>query len=420
MIIFNLKNQNYNLLHCQYKNNLFYTDDGILYGNTNIKLPDQWSLLYNFTLYNNFGQNGLLFQFGSFDEKNGFGCYINQNKYITLRINDEYNYFDNIKTKLNKRTKYDISICKYEDIVSFFINNELKFKIKCEINDFNKFGAFNRFSTYGSKNEYTSGILSNVLIYDKYLTFGEKKDIFKDLNKKQFTCLNCGENNFVSQFIKFNHDPRPQDNNFYQNNEMIEYNICQNCGTIFSSQMMNWSTDKFAQRCYNKNYIYYDGAYSNKNADRIIMTKNWITKNFDKNIKHLDYGSGNGFLSQHLIENGYQNSKSFDPFKENADYSLLDDKYDLITAIQVIEHAYNINEIFQLFSKIIKKNGKIMLTTLLYNNEQLQNWWYCSPRVGHILFFTKNGFQQFVEKHGFIVEKYKNIKSSYAIILCKL
>ena len=98
---------------------------------------------------------------------------------------------------------------------------------------------------------------------------------------------------------------------------------------------------------------------------------------------------------------------------------LLDEQYDLITCIEVIEHAYNVNEMFELFTKLLKKEGKLIITTCFYNQEKLSDWWYCNPRVGHILFFTQQGFNQFVEKYGFKIEKIEKFQNQKLITLSR-
>jgi hypothetical protein len=202
-------------------------------------------------------------------------------------------------------------------------------------------------------------------------------------------------------------------------NEMIGYDICDYCGTIFSSEMMQWSSDKFALKCYNENYKHYDMDIVLPHGFRTVFMRDYIAKHFNKNIKHLDYGGNKGFLSTVLKELGYVDTIFYNPFTSNNDTNLLNEEYDLVTCVEIIEHAYNVNEIFDLFAKIVKKNGKLIVTTCFYNQEKLLDWWYCNPRVGHILFFTKDGFVQFAEKYGFQVEEIEDFQNQKLITLSK-
>ena len=94
--------------------------------------------------------------------------------------------------------------------------------------------------------------------------------------------------------------PRPEGTD-EKTDEVIEYNICERCGTIFSSEMMKWDPDKFALKCYNENYKCYDGDIANPEGVRTTFIRDYITKNYkNKEIKHLDYGGNKAFLSSAL------------------------------------------------------------------------------------------------------------------------
>ena len=428
MQLFNLKKENICLLSTYLVDDLFYTNNGLICGNTNKELPSTWTMTFNFNMLNHNGKNALIFEFGSYDENNGFGIYVNNQNKLTFRINNNYDNYQKINTTINLSQNYEITIINNQNKIYFYVNGDLKFSTTEKIKPFNKLGAFMRFSTVGSKDENVSGTISNVVIYDKCLT-PSKKDYNdkcltpskQDYNDKcltpskkdynditYFPCPNCGNTKkHEERFVKFNQYVKQGEPT---TNEVIKYNKCPTCKTIFSPEMMQWTPQDFAKKCYNQHYIKHDRDYVNENANRIIDVKNYILKNFNNNITHLDYGSGMNFLSKHLKNNGYKNTFSYDPFTNNIQQNI-NRKYDLITAIQVIEHSYNANEIFQLFYSLLNTNGKLIITTYFCDNVQnLNNWWYCKPRVGHILFFTKDGFTKFALKHGFIVNEIKGVK----------
>lgn len=406
-MIFSLNKQQVNLLHCDIKDNYYNSgNDGLLCGNTSLQLPEEWTMLYSFYIYENSGANALIFEFGSWQEKNGFGLYCNQQQNIAFRINDCYDNYNEISTKIEKYKFYDIVIVKKEDKISLYINNVLKYETNEKINKFNCFGAFNRFATNGNKNEWTAGLLSNVVIYKRVLNESTIQDIFKSLKfQEDFKCPNCNENNSTPFYVNFNSHPKQGE---LITNEKIKYNICNNCDTIFSSEMMNWTSKQFVEKCYNDTYCLHDTDYNSFNSFRLQRMHSFLInylykQNFNKDIKYLDYGSGNGFLTEKLKRDGYVNGFNYDPYSNN-NLSVLNNKYDLIICQQVIEHANNVNEIFIHFNKLLNDDGKIVITTVFHNYENFNNWWYCAPRVGHILFFTKSGFEKMCSKYNFIID----------------
>ena len=125
----------------------------------------------------------------------------------------------------------------------------------------------------------------------------------------------------------------------------------------------------------------------------------------------LEFGSGPGpVLSELLKQRGLDvdiYDKFFSPQKiyENK-------KYDLITSTEVIEHIESPLEVFELFSKHIKKNGYLALMTQFHKNEQedFKKWWYKNDPT-HICFFRPRTFEVLALACGFEVLSNDLIKS---------
>lgn len=417
MVVFNLNDMNKNLVDTEFKNGFYYSGKkGYIAGTTNMKLPDEWTLLYNFCVFNTFGSNATIFEFGRHLDNNGFGCYINSNFEITFRVNNDYDHYREIGIRVKPSVHYYIVIKKTKDLISFYVNDELRYTSDTQIRPFVIFGAFSRASTFENREEHFVGMISNVEIYDEILPQEKIDEFFLKYKKTGFHCPNCNSIFFEKKFIPFIPRPNGVDK---KTDETIEYDVCEYCGTIFSSEMMQWSPQKFSEKCYNSNYKHYDMDIVLPYGFRTVFMRDYIVKNYDRSINHLDYGGNKGFLSSALKEQGYKNTFCYDPFTSNNNTELLEDSYDLVTCIEVIEHAYNVNDIFNLFSKIVKKDGKLIVTTCFYNQENLFDWWYCNPRVGHILFFTENSFIQFAGKHGFRVEKIEPFQNQQLVTLSR-
>lgn len=131
---------------------------------------------------------------------------------------------------------------------------------------------------------------------------------------------------------------------------------------------------------------YYDKAYLNG----FIIQKNWhILKfyNFKKNIsqkeKILDYGCGPGTFSSFFKKKNYV---GIDISKKQIDYAkkkykkkfhLIDKKipykkntFDVVVLVEIIEHLTDrqLKNIFKEIRRVLKKNGRIILSTPNYNS----------------------------------------------------
>lgn len=399
---FDLFNNPTSYLHCDIQADCIHAGRaGVFFGTWDKKLPDNWTLLYKIAIHEVCGKNASLFEFGNHRDNNGFGCYVNSDNYITLRVNNNYDHYKEIDTKLLIGKVYEIVLKHYNNITELVIDKRVVYKINAEINPFDGYGCFNRFWSEYHKDEFVVGSISNVIMADNTLSDTDCDNILSKLSCYLGGCPTCGSCRGNEESIPFLLYPKKDD---VQDLSKIQYKICDDCGTVFSTTMMRWTPEDFAKRCYNDKYHYYDGDMNNPHGDRIILMRDYIANNYSKNIKHLDYGAGKCFLKDRLSEVGYKHSYCYDPFKECNDENILKSKYDLITCVEVIEHAYNINEILHNIHNMLNNNGEVLLTTCFYNKESLQDWWYCAPRVGHILFFNKDNIRKIASKHGFSIE----------------
>ncbi len=101
--------------------------------------------------------------------------------------------------------------------------------------------------------------------------------------------------------------------------------------------------------------------------------------NLDKNIKILILGAGGGAFDQRLIDNGYKNITAVEFIKENYkadnknifDYDLnedfhlkfVDKKFDVVIAIEIIEHLYSPYDFLRKIKSILGESCYILLST---------------------------------------------------------
>jgi SAM-dependent methyltransferase len=184
----------------------------------------------------------------------------------------------------------------------------------------------------------------------------------------------------------------------------IYYFLCPQCGFCFAPEMQRWPMEEFESKVYNDEYIKVDPCCVEirpQGDARSLLEK---FPQFAPEIRHLDYGGGTGVLSQVLKDNGW-NSATYDPFhNKNTDLNSLG-KFHFITAYEVFEHVPDVNQLMQTLTSLLEPDGLVFFSTSvsdghIKNNERI-NWWYASPRNGHISVFSNQSLKHLVTKYDF-------------------
>lgn len=184
----------------------------------------------------------------------------------------------------------------------------------------------------------------------------------------------------------------------------IPYCLCETCGFCFSPEIVSWTLAEFEQRIYNRGYEVVDPDYVMR---RPHLNHHSLMARFgkaSKQIRHLDYGGGNGYLSKLLRESGWA-SMSYDPFvNRDVDISTYG-KFDFITAFEVFEHVPNVDSLMSALRALLAPQGVILFSTLISNGHiekgKPLTWWYASPRNGHISLFTKESLATLAKRYQF-------------------
>ena len=184
----------------------------------------------------------------------------------------------------------------------------------------------------------------------------------------------------------------------------IYYFLCEDCGFCFAPEFSKWKLKDFASKIYNDEYVQVDPEYVDARPRANARNLLTLFGEHGPRIRHLDYGGGKGLLCEFLVKSGWQ-STSYDPFVDRD--SRLEDlgKFDLITSFEVFEHVSDVRRLVSDLSSLLVKNGVVLFTTLLSDGHlgprQRLNWWYASPRNGHISLFSKRSLSFLGAKEGF-------------------
>jgi hypothetical protein len=172
----------------------------------------------------------------------------------------------------------------------------------------------------------------------------------------------------------------------------VYYFYCGGCGFSFAPEFANWSEADFLKHIYNDEYGDIDPDYE---SQRPTANANTIDNLFGKKkelIRHLDYGGGNGQLSTILKSRGYD-STTYDPFPKPQQTIEELGTFNLITAFEVFEHVPDVHQLMGNLTKIMDPSGLVLFSTLVSDGQIAPNhrinWWYASPRNGHISLFSK-------------------------------
>jgi len=178
----------------------------------------------------------------------------------------------------------------------------------------------------------------------------------------------------------------------------IPYLGCSNCGLIFTTYMDNWTAEDFKKNIYNDDYNRINPAFLGNETGPLTQTASYqagsfIASMFDggqSEIRFLDFGSGGnpGPTGQAIMDAGFQ-VHSYDPYR--ADATQLEGRYEVIIAIEVLEHCHDLASVAEFFKKHVARDGLIWVQTQLQplpTPKDILESWYIAPRDGHVSIHT--------------------------------
>lgn len=200
----------------------------------------------------------------------------------------------------------------------------------------------------------------------------------------------------------------------------LDKTVCKICGTsaelVFRKTILNKYDNEGYYKCPNCGFLsvkqpyWLDEAYREEKMDSVdrmrrnLYLRNYIVKFVHKFLNSdavvLDFAGGEGILTRLLIDKGI-NCRNYDkyvksPYSEGFNIDKLEQKYDLISAIEVMEHfADPIGEI----ENILNHTDNYFFTTAIQPPEDLENWVYLVPETGrHISLYTTNSLAYIANK----------------------
>lgn len=184
----------------------------------------------------------------------------------------------------------------------------------------------------------------------------------------------------------------------------IYYHRCEHCGFTHAPDLAGWTKEEFTRYIYNDDYVKVDPDYVDlrPRANAAQLTR--LFGDEKRGLRHLDYGGGSGLLSTLLRNDGW-NSVSYDPFVDRGVRVANLGRFDFITAFEVFEHVPDVHELMAHLSSLLREKGLVLFSTLLSDGHiaagRRLDWWYASPRNGHVSLYSSDSLKKLGAAHGF-------------------
>ena len=175
-----------------------------------------------------------------------------------------------------------------------------------------------------------------------------------------------------------------------------QYFKCSNCKAIMLKEEYYLSKEKEKER-----YQEHDNDVEDQGYQKFVLPMvKQVLKDYTKDHKGLDFGSGTGPVITKLLRDSDYNINMYDPFFAN-DPQQLERKYDYIVCCEVIEHFYDPRKEFELLRSLLNSSGTLYLKTNMYHSEIDFDTWYYKDDITHVFFYQEETLQWIKEQYKF-------------------
>ncbi len=173
----------------------------------------------------------------------------------------------------------------------------------------------------------------------------------------------------------------------YFKNKRRDFLQCQNCELVFVPEQFHLSKDGEKNR--------YDLHQNDPQDEGYRNFLSRLAEPLNEKLKPkshgLDFGSGPGPTLSIMLQDMGHAVDIYD-YYYCTDNTVLDKKFDFITATEVFEHLRNPIEVIEQLWNILKPGGVLgIMTKLVIDREAFSKWHYITDRT-HICFFSEKTF----------------------------
>jgi len=198
-------------------------------------------------------------------------------------------------------------------------------------------------------------------------------------------------------------------NDYFQGRRMFEdtgitigYFRCGACGFLFTPAFRDFTAKDWHDHVYNDRYIDADPPFLEERPLRDAEMCSLLLAPYKDEMEILDYGGGQGRLTEELKKRGFPHASSFDPVYQPKGKPPR--PADIITCFEVVEHVADQQKMMQDIGNLMKPGTVFLFSTQLQpdNIEDLGvGWWYIMPRNAHISIHSKQSLKILMTDHGF-------------------
>lgn len=243
-------------------------------------------------------------------------------------------------------------------------------------------------------------------------------------HEEKTNCLVCNANNY--EIVNVNNQSKVESNKGIINPLRV-WVRCKNCGTIYPNPIPKESALNKYYSLFAKNV---NESVNNRfeflirlSNERLQRIENLFSNQSTNNLKLIDIGTGPGVFVATAIDRGWD-AKGLELAEKNCVYAkesfnidLInkdiknfdpDEKFDVITLFEVIEHLRNPNQILQKLNSLLKSNGILVLATPIKDSvygkkmKEKSIFW---TTVAHLFYFEKRVIESILKDNGLEVFK---------------
>jgi len=182
-------------------------------------------------------------------------------------------------------------------------------------------------------------------------------------------------------------------NLFYQDKR--DYYQCSNCSLVFVPAQQFLSLEK-EKSMYDLHENSSDDPYYRRFLNRLFTP---LKQHLSPQSHGLDFGSGPGPTLSIMFEEAGHQMSIYDIFYA-PDSEVLEQKYDFITASEVVEHLHRPAEELERLWSCLKPNGILgIMTKRVIDREAFSHWHYKND-LTHVCFFSIETFQWLADYWG--------------------
>lgn len=162
---------------------------------------------------------------------------------------------------------------------------------------------------------------------------------------------------------------------------------CNQCAFHFVDPSTHLTTTEESERYRFHENDGNDVGYFNYLAGALSPLKSYFNEHKKNGLYHLDFGSGNSTATEKILkewqitnQQSYSYDLYFSPEKLPSQFTPYEQHFDLVTAIEVVEHFRSPRTSWEELIRLLRSGGFLFVVTQIFHEEldgkAFSEWWY--------------------------------------------